>query len=126
MHRVHFEEPDILYVDFKGATGLDDAKRLLSIVQEAAVQGPVFVIVDINGSTIDKAAREHFSKESSPERLRGVVYVGTNRLQMASAKAVAFALYLTGRLKGDVDFVTSDQAARELVERKRAKAAGGR
>ncbi|RKH50503.1 hypothetical protein D7X55_11000 [Corallococcus sp. AB049A] len=46
------------------------------------------------------------------------------RLQIASAKAVAFALYLTGRLKGDVEFVTSGQAARELIERKRAKAAG--
>ncbi|WP_147444125.1 MULTISPECIES: hypothetical protein [Corallococcus] len=124
-HRVHFEEPDVLFVDFNGATGLEDAKRLLSIVQEVALQGPVFVVVDIDGSTIDKAAREHFSKESSPERLRGVVYVGSHRLQIASAKAVAFALYLTGRLKGDVDFVTSEQAARELIERKRAKTAGG-
>ncbi|NOK21714.1 hypothetical protein [Corallococcus carmarthensis] len=45
---------------------------------------------------------------------------------MASAKAVAFAIYLTGRLKGDVEFVTSRQAARELLERKRAKAAVAR
>ncbi|NOK07523.1 hypothetical protein [Corallococcus exercitus] len=119
---MHLEAPDVLWVDFNGATNLDDAKRLLSIVQEVAVQGPVFVVVDIDGSVIDKAAREHFSKESSPERLRGVIYVGTQRLQMASAKAVAFALYLTGRLKGDVEFVTSGQAARELIERKRAKA----
>ncbi|RKH13961.1 hypothetical protein D7V97_04250 [Corallococcus sp. CA053C] len=121
-HRAHFEEPDVLFVDFNGATGLEDAKRVQAIVQEVAVQGPVFVVVDIDGSTIDKAARDYFSKESSPERLRGVVYVGSHRLQMASAKAVAFALYLTGKLKGDVDFVTTMQAARELIERKRAKA----
>lgn len=120
---MHLEEPDVLWVDFNGTTGLEDAKRLLSIVQEVAVQGPVFVVVDIDGSVIDKPAREYFSKESRPEWLRGVVYVGTQRLQMASAKAVAFALYLTGRLKGDVEFVTSGQAARELIERKRAKAA---
>jgi hypothetical protein len=122
-HRVHLEQPDVLWVDFNGPTGLEDAKRLLAIVQEVAVQGPVFVVVDIDGSVIDKPAREHFSKESSPERLRGVIYVGTQRLQMASAKAVAFALYLTGRLKGDVEFVTSGQAARELIARKRAKTA---
>lgn len=121
-HRVHFEEPDVLFVDFNGATGLEDAKRVISIVLEVAAQGPVFVVVDIDGSTIDKAARDYFSKESSPERLRGVIYVGSNRLQIASAKAVAFALYLTGKLKGDVDFVTTMQAARELIERKRAKA----
>ncbi|NOK31944.1 hypothetical protein HMI49_01840 [Corallococcus exercitus] len=123
---MHLEAPDVLWVDFNGATNLDDAKRLLSIVQEVAVDGPVFVVVDIDGSVIDKAAREYFSKESSPERLRGVIYVGTQRLQMASAKAVAFALYLTGRLKGDVEFVTSGQAARELIERKRAKAGAAR
>ncbi|RKH33975.1 hypothetical protein [Corallococcus sicarius] len=119
---MHFEEPDVLFVDFNGATGLEDAKRVISIVLEVAAQGPVFVVVDIDGSTIDKAARDYFSKESSPERLRGVIYVGSNRLQIASAKAVAFALYLTGKLKGDVDFVTTMQAARELIERKRAKA----
>ncbi len=125
-HRAHFEEPDILCVDFQGATGLEDAKRLLSIVQEVAVKGPVFVILDIDGSTIDKPAREHFSQLSNPDWLRGVVYVGTNRLQLASAKAVAFGLYLTGRLKGDVEFVASGQAARELIERKRTKAAVAR
>lgn len=121
-HRAHFEEPDVLCVDFTGPTGLEDAKRLLSIVQEVAVKGPVFVVLDIDGSTIDKPAREHFSQLSNPDLLRGVVYVGANRLQMASAKAVAFALYLTGKLKGDVEFVASGQAARELIERKRAKA----
>ncbi|MFP2906265.1 hypothetical protein ACLESD_14595 [Pyxidicoccus sp. 3LFB2] len=121
-HRAHFEEPDVLSVDFTGATGLEDAKRLLSIVQEvAAAKGPVFVILDIDGSTIDKPAREHFSQLSNPDWLQGVVYVGTNRLQMASAKAVAFALYLTGRLKGGVEFVSSGKAARELIDRKRVK-----
>ncbi|WP_164017898.1 hypothetical protein [Pyxidicoccus trucidator] len=122
-HRAHFEEPDVLFVDFSGPTVLEDAKRLLSIVQEvAADQGPVFVILDIDGSTIDKPAREAFSQLANPEWLRGVVYVGTNRLQMASAKAVAFGLYLTGKLKGDVEFVSSGQTARELIERKRVKA----
>ncbi|MCE9670557.1 hypothetical protein LY474_22385 [Myxococcus stipitatus] len=122
-HRARFEEPDILFVDFHGATGLEDAKGLLAIVQEVvATHGPVFVTLDIDGSTIDKPAREHFSELSNPDWLRGVVYVGTNRLQMASAKVVAFGLYYTGRLKGDVEFVSSEKAARELIARKRAKA----
>ena len=125
-HRAHFEEPDVLLVDFNGAVVLEDAKRVISLLLEVATQGPVFIVVDIDNSTIDKAARDCFSKETSPERLRGVIYVGSHRLQMASAKAVAFALYLTGKLKGDVDFVTTMKAAREIIERKRAKAGESR
>jgi hypothetical protein len=119
-HRAHFEEPDILYVDFDGPTTVEDGKSLLSILQEAASQGPVFVVAEIEGSSIDKATRELFSQQARPEWVRGLIYVGVGPLLRAGAKAVAFGLYFTGKWKGDVEFVDSAQAARELIERKRA------
>jgi hypothetical protein len=118
-HHVQWEEPDVLRCTFRGPSSLKDIDTFLDILREAAANQRVFVIQDITGSTIDKACREHLSKNIRPEWLRGLIYVGADTVQRAIVKAIMIALYFTGQWKVDIEFASSEADARTIIAQKR-------
>jgi hypothetical protein len=127
-HSARWEEPDLLRLTYRGPTHVEDVHRTVEIFQEVAAEQPIFVISDISGSTIDKAARECFTQHLRPEWFHGLIYVGADALQRAITKAIMVALYITGRWKVDMEFAESEEEALRIVSRlRRARGvAGGR
>ena len=116
-HSARWESPDLLRLSWRGPTRIEDVDHAVAIFQEVAAQGPIFVISDVSGSTIDKAAREHLSQSLQAEWFHGLIYVGANALQRAITKAIVIALYLTGKWRVDVEFAETDEEALHMVSR---------
>lgn len=122
-NRVCFEPPDLVVASFVGHTGLEEARRLIHIYKELGTQRPFFLIVDVAESTIDKAARDYLTQNLRLEWLLGVVYVGAGLVQKAATKAMALAVYFTGKSNLDFLFAQTEAEARALYERKRRELA---
>lgn len=118
-HRARREHPDLLRLTFEGPTRVEDVNSVIAIFQEVAAEGPIFVISDVSGSTIDKAAREHLSQSLRAEWFHGLIYVGADALQRAITKAIVIALYFTGTWKVDVEFAETDDEALQIISRVR-------
>ncbi|WP_224362842.1 hypothetical protein [Hyalangium versicolor] len=125
-HSARWEAPDLLRLTWRGATRVEDVDSVLQIFQEASSGRPIFVISDVSESTIDKAAREHFSQSLRAEWFHGLIYVGANALQRAITKAIVIALYFTGKWRVDVEFADTEQEALRIVSRiRRARGVEG-
>jgi hypothetical protein len=116
-HSARWEAPDQLRLTWRGPTRVEDVDSVVAIFQEVAAQQPIFVISDVSQSTIDKAAREHFSESLRAEWFHGLIYVGANALQRAITKAIVIALYFTGKWRVDVEFAETEQEAHQLISR---------
>jgi hypothetical protein len=116
-HSARWEEPDLLRVTWRGPTRVQDVDSVLAILREVAAERPIFVISDVSGSTIDKAAREHMSQNLRAEWFHGLIYVGADALQRAITKAIVIALYFTGKWRVDVEFADTEQDALRIVSR---------
>jgi hypothetical protein len=118
-HRARWEAPDLLRLTWKGPTRVEDVDSVLAILGEVAAERPIFVISDVSGSTIDKAAREHMSQRLRAEWFHGLIYVGADALQRAITKAIVIALYFTGKWRVDVEFAATEEEALQIVSRVR-------
>jgi hypothetical protein len=116
-HIARWEEGELLRVLWQGPMRVEDVDSAVSIFQEVAEQGPIFVVSDVSRATIDKQAREHFSQSLRAEWFHGLIYVGANALQRAITKAIVIALYFTGQWRVEVEFAETEQEALGLVER---------
>ncbi|WP_224244987.1 hypothetical protein [Hyalangium gracile] len=116
-HSARWEAPDLLRLTWRGPTRIEDVDNVLTIFQEAAAERPIFVISDVSGSTIDKAAREHLSQNLRAEWFHGLIYVGADALQRAITKAIVIALYFTGAWRVDVEFAETELEALRIVSR---------
>ena len=116
-HSARWESPDLLRVTWRGPTRVEDVDSVVAIFQQVAESGPIFGISEVSGSTIDKAAREHFSQSLQAQWFHGLIYVGANALQRAIAKAIVIALYLTGHWRVDVEFAETQEEALQIISR---------
>lgn len=119
MNRVCFEPPDLVVAKFTGTTHLEEAQRTIDIYREVGSHQPFFLIADISESLIDTPARDYLIQHGRPEWLLGVAYVGAGLVQRAATKAMAIALYVSGRSPLDCFFANTEAEARVLYERKR-------
>jgi hypothetical protein len=125
-HSARWEAPDLLRLTWRGPTRVEDVDNVVAIFQEMAAEQPIFVISDVSQSTIDKAAREHFSASLRAEWFHGLIYVGADALQRAITKAIVIALYFTGKWRVDVEFAETEQEAHQLISRiRRARGVDG-
>jgi hypothetical protein len=120
-HRAHLESPDVLVMTFNGPTTFDETKSMVEIYAEVGSQRPVFLIADVSTTTTDARMRDYISKNVKTEWFHTVIYTGVGFVQKAAAKALAIALYLSGKWKADIEFVGTEQEARAIIERKRQK-----
>lgn len=116
-HRARWEDPDLLRLIWRGPTRVSDVDSVVAIFQEVASERPIFVISDVSQSTIDKAAREHFSQRLRAEWFHGLIYVGANALQRAITKAIVIALYFTGKWRVDIEFAETEAEAHQIISR---------
>jgi hypothetical protein len=116
-HRARWEAPDLLRLTWRGPTRVEDVDSVMAIFREVAVERPIFVISDVSQSTIDKAAREHFSQSLRAEWFHGLIYVGANALQRAITKAIVIALYFTGKWRVDIEFADTEPEALQIISR---------
>ena len=122
--RVSFEPPELVVAKFVGpTTGLEEARSLVHIYKELGSQRPFFLIVDMAGSTLDKAARDYLTQHLRLEWLLGVVYVGAGLVQKVATRVMAFAISVAGRSSLDFLFAQTEAKARALYERKRRELA---
>ncbi len=122
--RVSFEPPELVVAKFVGpTTGLEEARSLVHLYKELGSQRPFFLIVDMAGSTLDKAAREYLTQHLRLEWLLGVVYVGAGLVQKVATRVMAFAVSVAGRSSLDFLFAQTEAKARALYERKRRELA---
>jgi len=122
--RVSFEPPELVVAKFVGpTTGLEEARSLVHLYKELGTQRPFFLIVDMAGSTLDKAAREYLTQHLRLEWLLGVVYVGAGLVQKVATRLMAFAISVAGRSSLDFLFAQTEAKARALYERKRRELA---
>jgi hypothetical protein len=118
-NRVRFEPPNLVVAKFVGTTALEDARRTIQVYKEVGSEQPFFLIADISESSIDKPARDYLTQNVRPEWLLGVVYVGAGLVQKAATKAMAIAIYVTGKSNLEFLFADTEAQARALYERKR-------
>jgi hypothetical protein len=118
-HQARWEYSDLLRITCQGPTRVEDVDSILSICEEVAADGPIFVISDVTKSTIDKASRERFTQNLRAEWFHGLVYVGADALQRAIIKAIVIALYFTGKWRVDVEFAQTEEEALQIIARMR-------
>jgi hypothetical protein len=123
--RVSFEPPELVVAKFLGpTTGLEEARSLVHLYRELGSQRPFFLIVDMAGATLDKAARDYLTQHLRLEWLLGVVYVGAGLVQKVVTRLMAFAVSLAaGKSSLDFLFAQTEAKARALYERKRRELA---
>jgi hypothetical protein len=119
-HRARFEAPDVVVMLLSGPTRLEDAQRIVDIYREVGSRQPLFGISHVANTSFDKDVRAYFAQHARAEWFRGIVVIGAGFVQRAAVKAVTMALYFTGKWKADIEFADSEEAARALIERKRA------
>jgi hypothetical protein len=121
--RVSFEPPELVVAKFLGPPGLEEARRLVHLYKELGTQRPFFLIVDMAGTTLDKAARDYLTQHLRLEWLLGVVYVGAGLVQKVATRLMAFAVSVAGTSNLDFLFAQTEAKARALYERKRRQLA---
>jgi hypothetical protein len=119
-HHAHFEQPDLLWLRFKGPTTFEEAKTTVDICQEVGAVQPFFLMVDVGESTIDAKSRDYIVQTLKQEWFQGIIYIGLGMVQRAMAKALVVALYFT-RWRVEIDFVATEQDARSLIAKKRER-----
>lgn len=79
LHRASIELPDILHVHYVGDVGLDDFKRLDSLVVQFPGTGRVYVLRDgREGGQTTLETRAYMARAARVDRLRAVVSYGTS------------------------------------------------
>ncbi len=109
----------MLHVTYRGPIRVEDVDSLAAVWREVAAERPVFVASYLAGSTIDREAREHFSRSLRAEWFHGLIYVGADPLQRAITKAIVIGLYFDSHWRVDVEFVRTEQEAQRVIARLR-------
>jgi hypothetical protein len=120
-HRAHFEEPDLLVVKYNGKFTLPEARLVVELYREVGLQRPFFLLADIQGAEIESDARKHVVDRLQPEWFLGIVYAGASPVMRAVGKAMAVALYFTGKWKTEFQFTATPEEGRALIARMREK-----
>jgi hypothetical protein len=122
-HRVYFEDPDVLILRTSGPTGLEDARGLVEVYRQVGTQQPMFAVLNVKDSPVDAAARKYFSQNLRPEWYHAIIFVGAGMVERAMGKAMTVALYFAGKWTAEFLYADTEEQARELIARVRAKQA---
>jgi hypothetical protein len=125
-HRLRFEPPDILWVEYQGEVSLGDAIRLVDFYRELSTSGPFFLVVDLGEvPPVDREVQRYFSEHADPAWILSNIVVGARLVNKAVAKGIFLAMHLTGRsdesVTSKVRFVSSQEEASRLMARLRAR-----
>jgi hypothetical protein len=125
LNTLHFEPPDLLWVEFRGPTLLEDATRLVVVYGELGRSRPYFMVADMKeAGAPDAESMRYLSENARPEWVLGIVYIGARLVQKAAARGIFLAAQLTGNWEAGelakIHFVSTPAEAYALVARLRA------
>lgn len=125
-HEICFEPPDVLWVKVRGWITAEDAPQWVDIMREVNAAGPVNCVVQMEPMPgfpyprLSQEARQYLARNSSSDWFKSMVYVGGGLLQKITAKGLTVAMLLSGRRRFAVEFVDTQEAAREWHAKQRA------
>ncbi|RYZ37071.1 MAG: STAS/SEC14 domain-containing protein [Myxococcaceae bacterium] len=116
-HRIRMLAPDALHTQYVGLVGLQDAKWCLRVYEEMAVNGPFYLVAQVQGSELPTESRKYLANNVRAEWMRSVVYVGSDLTQRVVGKAMSVAMLLTGHAASfDTVFVDTMTQAQAWVD----------
>lgn len=125
-HRLRFEPPDVLLVEYREKVTLEDATRLVAFYRELSRSVRFFLLVDLSGvAVVDAETQRYFSEHADPAWLQANIIIGARLGNKAVARGIFLAAHLTGRSdesqESKVHFVSTQAEAHEFVARLRAR-----
>ncbi len=122
-HQARFEPPDILWVKFVGPTRVVDAYRMVDICRPLFERGPLYWVGEVAESSIEADARQVLVQNIKWEVFPLGIMVGAGFVQRAMSKAMALALLFMGKTGPRLEFASTLEQARQIIERDRAERA---
>jgi hypothetical protein len=125
-HRLRFEPPDVLLVEYREKISLEDATRVVDVYRELSRTVRFFLLVDLSGiPLVDAEIQRYFSEHADPAWLHANIIIGARLGNKAVARGIFLASHLTGRSEeahlSRVQFVSTQAEAYELMAWLRAR-----
>ncbi|WP_257452087.1 hypothetical protein [Archangium lipolyticum] len=123
---LHFEPPDVLWVEFRGVLTLQGATRIVDIYRELGESRPFFMMADMTeAEPLDPETGRYISEHVRSQWLQGIVYIGARLVHKALARGIVLAAHLTELTDesalAKIHFVSTKDQAQELLFQLRAR-----
>jgi hypothetical protein len=123
---LRFEPPDVLWVEFRGVTTLNGARRIVDLYRELGESRPFFMVADMKeADLLDPETGRYISEHVQAEWIQGIVYIGARLVHKALARGIVLAAQLTQKADesalAKLHFVSTKEQAHALLVQLRAR-----
>lgn len=123
---LRFEPPDVLWIEFRGATTLNGARLIVDLYRELGESRPFFLVADMKeAELLDPETGRYISEHVQSEWVQGIVYIGARLVHKALARGIVLAAQLSQKADesalAKIHFVSTKEQAHELLVQLRAR-----
>jgi hypothetical protein len=123
---LRFEPPDVLWIEFRGVTTLNGARRIVDLYRELGESRPFFMVADMEeAELLDPETGRYISEHVQSEWVQGIVYIGARLVHKALARGIVLAAQMSQKADENalakIHFVSTKEQADDLLVQLRAR-----
>ncbi len=123
---LRFEPPDLLWIEFRGVTTLEGARRIVDLYRELGESRPFFMVADMKeAEPLDPETGRYISEHVQSKWVQGIVYIRARLVHKALARGIVLAAQLNQRADESaltkIHFVSTKEQADDLLAQLRAR-----